>query len=179
MIYNIDANLLFEVMGFYKSLDYKLCSCPLVVDKDVSDFTKPQDRGALHHIGGKYFVGSAEQGFLQMIKDNDNLNKNMLFITPCHRDEDVKDESHLEIFIKVELISLVKNPIEDVIKMYNIILNTNPEIVKTKDGCDLEINNIEVGSYGKNSYLGVEYYYGTGLALPRLEYALNKDFDLC
>lgn len=38
---------------------------------------------------------------------------------------------------------------------------------------DLEINNIEVGSYGIRQYKNLFWVYGTGLAEPRFSQAIN------
>lgn len=174
MIYDIDAELLMEAMSFYKKLGYVPCSCPMIVDEDVINYTLPVGRKALNHIDDGFYVGSAEQGFLQMIKENNIRHDKMMFITPCQRDEDILDESHLIVFMKVELISLSKPIIQDVLSFYKF-KNYNVDVVMTDVGYDLEINNIEVGSFGVNSFKNVEYNYGTGLALPRLNFALSVE----
>ena len=170
MSYNIDANLLMKAMSFYNNLGYKPCKCSLLVDEDVILHTLPENRKPLHHIYGKFYVGSAEQSFLQKIKDGEVLYDKMMFITPCQRDEEVLDESHLEMFLKVELISLVSPVLKDVESFYKSV-GYDVNIVKTSCGEDIELNNVEIGSFGSNEYLGVNYFYGTGIALPRIEYA--------
>jgi hypothetical protein len=47
------------------------------------------------------------------------------------------------------------------------MLGESPELVPIADTYDIEINGIEVGSYGIRSVDDVQYIYGTGLALPR------------
>lgn len=172
MSYNIDANLLMKAMSFYNNLGYKPCKCSLLVDEDVILHTLPENRKPLHHIDGKFYVGSAEQSFLQKIKDGEVLYDKMMFITPCQRDEEVLDESHLEMFLKVELVSLVSPVLKDVESFYKSV-GYDVNIVKTPCGEDVELNNVEIGSFGSNEYLGVNYFYGTGVAFPRIEYA-NK-----
>ena len=172
MSYNIDANLLMNAMNFYSNLGYKPCKCPTLVDEDIISHTLPENRKPLHHIDGKFYVGSAEQSFLQKIKEGEMLYDKMMFITPCQRDEDVLDESHLEVFLKVELINLVSPVLMDVESFYKSI-GYDISIVKTSCGYDIELNNVEIGSFGSNSYLGVNYFYGTGIAFPRIEYAME------
>jgi hypothetical protein len=46
-------------------------------------------------------------------------------------------------------------------------LNNEIKIVKTNIGYDLELNNIELGSYGVRKYGQLHWVYGTGLAEPR------------
>ena len=170
MSYNIDTNLLMTAMNFYSDLGYKPCKCSILVDEDVISHTLPENRKPLHHIDGKFYVGSAEQSFLQKIKGGEILCDKMMFITPCQRDEDVLDESHLEVFLKVELINLISPVLMDVESFYKNI-GYDISIVKTSCGYDIELNNTEIGSFGSNSYLGINYFYGTGIAFPRIEYA--------
>ena len=40
---------------------------------------------------------------------------------------------------------------------------------------DISLNGIEVGSYGYRTYAGHHWIFGTGLALPRMTIALEKD----
>ena len=47
------------------------------------------------------------------------------------------------------------------------------DVVPTKEGYDLMINGIEVGSYGLRMGNGYEWVYGTGLAEPRFSVAIN------
>jgi hypothetical protein len=41
---------------------------------------------------------------------------------------------------------------------------------------DIEINGVEVGSYGYRTYEGFNWIYGTGCAEPRLTQALEREF---
>ena len=54
-------------------------------------------------------------------------------------------------------------------------MNNVPTAVKTDEGYDLEINGIEVGSYGARYHAKIGWWaYGTGLAEPRYTTAMNK-----
>ena len=50
-------------------------------------------------------------------------------------------------------------------------VNSNFEIVKTEEGLDIELNGIEIGSYGYRSYKDFHWIYGTALAEPRFSLA--------
>ena len=102
--------------------------------------------------------------------------------SPCFRDEVKCDEIHFPYFFKVELISInSKSPewdmdqcIDHAQDFFTANCNDKIEIVKTKDGFDLNLNNIEIGSYGIRSYEGFQWVYGTGLAEPRFSQAKNE-----
>lgn len=183
VMFNINADLIYQAMTFYKERGYSLISAPYVVDKDIVSYTLPQGRKSLPHASYGDYVGSAEQSIYQLIKDNGRkaLPKKCLMITPCQRDEPILDETHLEIFLKIELISLDlgfshKNIRDDVLDLYESLDIENVTYVKQDDGIsyDININSTEIGSYGYRWFDGVLVSYGTGLALPRFEYAVNK-----
>lgn len=174
----IDTELLMKAMSFYQGLGYKPIPAPMLVDKDIVELTLPKGNEAREHLG-KYYVGSAEQSFYQLIKNGMKPDGSYMMITPCERDE-VEDELHLGIFIKVELVSTVKSK-EDILRdvadfLYDSYIGHN--IVETENGFDLEVNNIEVGSYGTNTYLGYDINYGTGVAFPRLTQATGYTHNI-
>ena len=168
-MYNIDIGLLNSAYLFYLMRGYKPLSAPMIVDKDISDLTLPEGREAKEHLGQVY-VGSAEQSFYQLLKDGLKPEGSYMMLTPCHRDE-VNDETHLDIFLKIELVSLSAtsiNILKDTRDFY-VFLGEKVDIIKTEDfgSYDLEIGGIEVGSFGHRFYDDYLVSYGTGLALPR------------
>lgn len=174
----IDTELLMKAMSFYQGIGYKPIPAPMLVDKDIVELTIPKGNKAREHLG-KYYVGSAEQSFYQIIKDGMKPDGSYMMITPCERDE-VEDELHLGIFLKVELISTVKSK-EDILRdasdfLYHSYIGHN--IVKTENGFDLEVNGIEVGSYGAIKYSGYDITFGTGIALPRLTKATGYTYNI-
>lgn len=182
-MFNIDANLIYEAMTFFKMRGYEFISVPYVVDKDIVAYTLPENRKALSHASYGDYVGSAEQSIYQIIKDYGvkSLPDKCLMITPCQRDEPILDESHLEIFLKIELVSFNlgfghTSIRDDVLDFYKSLNVENMTYVIQDDGVsyDININNIEVSSYGYRWFDNVLVSYGTGLALPRFEYAVNK-----
>ena len=67
--YPIDIKLLHEALNYFSSLGYEYLSAPLLVDLDVVSHTLPNGNKAKQHIDDLYYVGSAEQSILQLIKD--------------------------------------------------------------------------------------------------------------
>lgn len=173
---NISAALIYDAMFYFKNLGYEFITCPMLVDEDVLSFTMPKGRQPKRH-NGKCYVGSAEQSIYQMIKDGKYLPAKVLAITPCQRDEELFDETHQEIFLKIELActdeSITYQKIAmDVMEFY-LGINKSSQFVNFGDSLDIEINGIEVGSYGQRTYNGRTIHYGTGLALPRFLQASN------
>ena len=173
-MYDIDLKVLYEAINHYKNLGYKMIPAPLLVDEDIVSLTLPEGRKAKEHVDGLFYVGSAEQSAYQLYKDGSlGLGKYML-LTPCQRYEDVLDETHLEIFLKLELISLggeYSSILNDVLSFYN---NDKCVVVNTSQGEDININDIEVGSFGSRIFMGKNFCFGTGIALPRYTQAINR-----
>lgn len=181
---NIDLGLIRRAMDFYGCLEMKV---PYLVDPDIMDFTCPPGvvDERLTHINGKQYVASAEQSFLQLEKEGKLTPelKWMIALTPCYRDEYILDETHYNIFLKLEIFDY--NPKGSVdysrfwaIKMQQFFaeegLNTN--LVETAIGYDVCTKcGLELGSFGyRVSPKGVKYVYGTGLAEPRASMAIEK-----
>lgn len=177
----ISANLIYKALESYKSLGYKLVDVPMLVEEQYSLLTKPKGKVDLFHSNGKVYVASAEQSFIQMFQQGKLRHGKYAAITPCYRDEGILDDIHFNIFLKIELIDVGGCGVAPMINDAQVFLynNTNhfAKAVKTNDSemsYDLEINNIEVGSYGVR-YMpdGTPYVYGTGLAEPRTSYACS------
>lgn len=175
---NISATLIYSAMSFFKDKGYRFITVPMLVDEDIVNLTLPSDCAAKYH-NDKCYVGSAEQSIYQLIKEGKDLPSKVLAITPCQRDDTI-DEFHQEIFLKIEL-ACTDNTVTyhdiaiDVMEYYNT-LTDNAKYVDFTDfdnTCDIEINTIEVGSYGMREYNGRIIHFGTGLALPRFLQAIN------
>lgn len=183
---NIDLNLIYEAINFYGC---KLAKVPYLVDSDIMDHTCPswvRDQ-RLTHSNGKQYVASAEQSFLQMEKDGklSLSDEPMVALTPCFRDEAILDDTHLNIFLKLEIFEY--NPVEINVasdlcwatSMQKFFLSQGllTHILKTDIGYDVMTKDgLELGSFGyRLTPKGIPYVYGTGLAEPRASIALQKN----
>ena len=168
-MYNIDAGLLGTAMNYYMMRGYKPLSAPMLVDKDIVEITLPEGKKAKQHLD-KFYVGSAEQSFYQLVKQGFKPEGSYMMLTPCQRDE-IPSESNLEIFLKLELISMDKAAFiiaKDACDLYTILGSEVKAVITEDFSClDLEIGGVEVGSYGSRIFNGMVINYGTGLALPR------------
>lgn len=169
----IPFELLNKFKALYEEKGFLYIDVPYVVDYDVDNFTRPgYNESIIHEVGKTNYAGSGEQGFLQLIKNGSFLRGNLQTITVCNRG-DYPDDIHFKTFVKLELFSTEMGYEE----MANMVLSLYPEgcyMIKYSDSIDIEsYDNVELGSYGERTFMGVKYTYGTGLALPRFsnEYA--------
>lgn len=173
-MYDIDLSLLLKASNYYENLGYNSTSAPLLVDKDVINLTLPPTRHVTPHLD-KYYVGSAEQSFYQLLKEGLKPVEQYMMLTPCVRDE-CPNSTHLGVFLKLELLIPGNNFInifQDVFDFYSNE-NLNPQLVNTEEGLDIYINDLEVGSFGTRKVYEQDVSYGTGLALPRITQAINN-----
>lgn len=179
----ISSELVMNALNYYSKY-FSLIDVPTYIKKEYIKHTAPNKKVLSH--GELAYVGSAEQSFIQMHQEGKLTKGFLMAITPCHRDEEVLDETHLEVFLKIELIFVgghIKNKLLSGVMVF--FKSMNPEgITDMVDSgnrlgeVDILMNGIEIGSYGE-AYMpdGTPYTYGTGLAEPRFSYAksLNKD----
>jgi len=167
---------------FWFAKDFAPIEVPWLVTEEATKITYPKGAGPFSSYQGD-LLGSGEQGFLQLILEGQLKGGYYSTITPCFRD-DQTDIYHSKHFMKLELINIAPiNPQEEfnidllqkAVLFYRTIINPNDlKMVKKTDSCyDLELNGIEVGSYGRSRYKDFVWDYGTGLALPRFSQAAS------
>lgn len=180
----INWRLIVLAQGYYESLGYQYVETPWMVPTTYTEKTKPfKDKSFvldsdLFENQSNELVGSAEQGFLYFIDHNKMKPGKYLSISPCFRTDNY-DELHQPWFLKLELIIVgptdkdsVNSILEDSFKFFKTITKGNLEIINLPDkSYDINLNGIEIGSYGLRTINNTNYIYGTGLALPRFNIA--------
>ena len=195
MISNINMKNFIKIVNEYSAQRYNMTTVPMLIDKKIVETTLPKDKQACMFNDQYAYVGSAEQSFLHLKAGKLATGKHMA-MTSCYRD-DAEDESHIRVFLKLELIhvlspdvissnsevnrnlmSMIKKcsaTFRDVCHSEEIFDNISVEFVGNNESQhDILLNGIEIGRYGIRDYLGKKYIYGTGVAEPRLSYALSK-----
>ena len=176
----IDYGRLDRSLRFYESFGFKRIESPWTVTKDVSSITKPLGGKDWEIVGkDKVLVASGEQSFLYLYLKGFLPKGKYQTTTPCFREEPF-DRTHTKYFIKNELI-ITDDVNEDSLKFvvdtckqfYESELEVVVDIVETKEGYDLEVNGVEIGSYGIRSCEYLKWIYGTGLAEPRMTFIKN------
>lgn len=176
----IDYGLLGRAMEFYKAQGYTSINVPWMVRTSISNITLPNEDNAfmVTTTNGQYkhLVGSAEQGFLEMLADN-TVSEDEYYVscTPCFRRGDIKyayDANHnpvgvinQEAFMKVELSFATQNPLNmawkrvllaDALQLLEHLGVTDIKVLESMDGNSADImaldatteSLIELGSYG-------------------------------
>jgi len=187
----VELELITFAETFYRSKGYKKIDVPWAVDSDVLDITLPPGKKGTDLLEKK-LVGSAEQSYLQLLKEHQLAPGKYLATTPCFRDDKL-DELHQHYFLKTELINVHigenLNPqaaqkeldamISDALQFFNFFVPA--KLIQTESGQDLvdQKFGIELGSYGLRRHAfskdyQVQWVYGTGIALPRLNYVLEQ-----
>lgn len=162
----------------YGALGYARTDVPWIVSRQAYRETAPGDHLYMQTIGG-YLVGSAEQSFIQLLKEGVNVGKAQA-ITPCFRWEEEYDDLHYPYFMKLELFSPcfakydLTLMIGDAITLFRRYCD--PVVTQTDIGFDLvdRRTGIELGSYGVRTASEHRFTYGTGLAEPRLSDVLRR-----
>lgn len=179
-------NRLTEALDFYARRGYTYVNAPWVVSSSASGVTRPKDGFDLvvNPTNGDpawgVLVASAEQSFIEMLWNRELQRGKYVALTPCFRIERERTDAIRPWFAKVELINVgvatedsVKEMLYDAADFMDSYCNDSTVMVVTPDGYDLFLHNYEVGSYGVRTDELWEWTYGTGLAEPRFQVALN------
>lgn len=176
----IDYGIIDRSIKFYENKGFSRIESPWTVTKEISGITKPEGKPDWEIIGkNKVLVASGEQSFLYLYLKG-FLPKGMYqTVTPCFRDESF-DKTHTKYFIKNELIitdNVTETSLGCIINyckdFFESELESKVDIKKTEIGYDLEVNGIEIGSYGIRNCEYLDWVYGTGVAEPRLTMIKN------
>lgn len=175
----IRYDLIAKAIDFYEGKGFKYVEVPWIVGRDAINVTLPDGKVPLETQDGT-LVGSAEQAFIQLAMDDAIKPGRYVAASPCFRD-DVPDRLHQRYFFKVELIAIARDvlpsmSVEEMAELARSFYATLPggascELAHVSAGIDLEIDGVELGSYGSRSHDGWRWTYGTGFAEPRFSIA--------
>lgn len=188
---SINYSLISKAINFYEKIGFQYLEVPWIVSDKAVNITLPKERKG-HRCKTGMLVGSAEQSFIQLMIDNQIKPGYYVAAGPCFRDDEV-DLLHQETFFKVELIDLkfddeninIDSVDTDVQWMVNKALNfftsipggELSKIISLSENCfDIELNDIEIGSYGIRRFKNFHWIYGTGIAEPRFSIAQCNEF---
>jgi hypothetical protein len=184
----IDYALIGKAIAAYQRLGFEYIEVPWLVQRSSVEVTCPDQLrwfvlDAPQGFRDHHLIASGEQSFIQLLP---TLVSGQPYVccTPCFRDD--SGPHHYPWFMKVELIVPQPQHPRDALglvvtaaqKVMYRIGRSRPEL-KLMDGAtrehfelyDLEINGLEVGSYGLRSIDDKMWAYGTGLAEPRFSEA--------
>lgn len=162
MVTAIDWSRLARAVEFYKACGYRYVELPWAVDDRIVAITAPHEHWRSQVKGLGSLVGSAEQAFLSLDAMG-ALDKDLYCaLTPCFRvaEDPAQAETHQQHFMKVELFSnnggprerILDRMIDDAHRFFQSEKRPadDLQIVPGDEAgtFDLEINGVEVGSYG-------------------------------
>lgn len=173
-----------------KTCGYVSLPVPWIVPREVCAITRPRNANEItvschEHTTGLFdgeLVGSGEQGFLA-IRSQLKAKEKYVTTTPCFRSETKYEPGIREPwFMKVELMvwepEFPQLALDNVIHVAQMIMGPwarNLEMVPVgANQVDLNLNGIEVGSYGYREHEDFSWVYGTAMAEPRFSFALEK-----
>lgn len=187
MIEPINWRRLAAAIEFYQALGFHYVETPWKVDPASARVTCPPN-GHIEMVDDLALVASAEQGFIDLERYSllpDYVN--FVSCTPCFRQIDAgRSKYHHPYFMKVELYVRLNEDDEAPAAAWELVHRASRfmkehgaediRAVHLDDGSvDLEINGIEVGSYGYREHPEIgRWAYGTGLAEPRFTQALES-----
>lgn len=180
---HINWQLLSEALAYYQAQGYTYVEAPWTVRRDVTEVTFPHAYEAMGHDNGlnNDLVGSAEQSFIQLTLDGALTKGRYIALTPCFRQEPKISATHRSYFMKVELFDSQTPTEEQLQKITDLAFNwfkqkTNGklEIVQTENGLDINLNDIEIGSYMLQKHGDLQWICATGHAEPRFSVANTK-----
>ena len=176
----INWTLLAHAVDFYQKSGFSYKEVPWTASPEALRTTYPgYDKNTCKWLN---LVGSAEQSFIQLHFDGHLPPGDYVALTPCFREEEVLDDTHQSCFMKVELFrsgKVTEQSLTDIIdicfKWFQSQCGSGTlEKVITENGVDINLNGIEVGSYGIHTYNGFSWIYATGHAEPRFSVALTQ-----
>lgn len=184
---HINWTLLAKAQQYYANHNYHYCEVPYLIPESYGMLTKPHnDRSFildsdLFASSPHELVGSAEQGFLYLMVNKQLKHDKLFSITPCFRTENYNGTTHFPWFMKCELfhksskLQDCQNMLQDAMHFFEQFTDKNNLniIQTTNESWDIELNGIEIGSYGLRHFSFGSFIYGTGLALPRFDIAHN------
>ena len=184
----IDWGILHRACIHYSYLGYEQKETPWIIPENYGKTTKPHvDKSFVHNNDmfknqAHELVGSAEQGFIYLLLNNLLPVGKYFSVSPCFR-VDNYDSTHLPWFMKLELliyspgkeIEYLNTILQDAFTFFNMNSENQCQKIMLDDGTyDINLNGLEIGSYGIREIENIKYIYGTGIALPRFNVA-NKN----
>lgn len=184
----IDYGRIGAAIRYYSDLGYKYVEVPWAVPGWAINVTAPACSKPML-APGSVLIGSAEQAFIYLEESGQLEKGKFVACSPCFRRGDDRSEFHQQTFMKVELYANDRTDIIAVQKMIEDARNFAQDqaadtdyrinVVATNDftsifSYDINLNDIEIGSYGSREHGALQWVYGTGVAEPRFSMAKSR-----
>lgn len=175
-----------QSIEFYAQAGFKRIEAPWWVPNEIMNITLPEGKDPIDTLyylakNKKSLVASGEQSLLYLANQGLLPGGKYQTVTPCFRDE-VQGPTRRKFFMKNELMvagTQSESELQAIIQTAMEFFKTQVpdasklQVVKTKEGFDIEYGGIELGSYGIRRCSFLDWVYGTGVAEPRTERAIR------
>jgi hypothetical protein len=176
---------LIRTLRHYQANDFTYIEVPWTVPPEITKVTYPKRIEGQNTLWGD-IVGSAEQSFIYLADREGLPSGKYCALTPCFRVEKEINRRNRPYFMKVELFQSIRVNeaslhaiIDQAMDWFKQLApNGNLEIVNTDEGLDIDLNGMEIGSYGIRKYKNIHWIYATALAEPRFSVALACENQL-
>lgn len=174
-----------QAQTFYRAAGYGNVEVPWIVTPAAVVATLPPKKKMIQSNFGCH-VGSAEQGFIQMMIDGTLEPGKWQATGPCFREEEEYNELTRQTFFKTELIwympedekSAYEQVMNDALQCFFAISDGDAfNIMQTDEGVDIFCNGVELGSYGVRKMGDHLWVFGTGIAEPRFTMVVQKGYS--
>lgn len=182
----IDYGRLERALRYYELCGFEYVELPYTASQQAIQMTFDGNYSSQILPNGAVLVGSGEQAFCDLLLQGKlKLNEKYMGLTPCFREEEIYNDIHRPYFLKLELYSPVPsikagheymNFFSSISKrFFQSEIESNLSISKTHtpNSIDLNLNQIEIGSYLVNTSNKFCWACGTGLAEPRFSAAIS------
>lgn len=185
----IDYQKIADAIEHYKKYGFELIDVPWCVVEEANRVTLPKHIARVETPWGD-LIGSAEQGFIDLMIDSLMPHGRYMAVSPCFRIEEQYSELTRPYFMKLELIeyrpahpwsnSPAQSPtlacefmIEAAMAFFSSYVRCDRIPMENESTDIVTPDGIELGSYGMRSFKTHKWVYGTGLAEPRLSSAIE------
>lgn len=173
---DINWEILTKAARYYENLGFTRVEVPWLVSEAAVRSTFGGESVPI--FKGLHNIGSGEQGFVELMLQGKLPEGKYFTITPCFRDEERETALTRYSFMKLELCvtdmgASMYNVIDSCRTLFETLSGQQTETILVDDTLDIELNGIEIGSYGVRTYMGHRWIYATGLAEPRFSQACS------
>lgn len=174
-----------DAISYYTDIGYEYVEVPWVVPMWAIEATCPTPE-TVPLIFDRGLVGSAEQSFIFLDSTGSLPKGKYVACSPCFRVGDNDGYLHQSEFMKVELFSNIivdryalDEMVMEAMEFFRQQLTRRPYALARADEdrhmADINLNGIEIGSYGLRELNDLRWVYGTAVAEPRFSMAMLRD----
>ena len=186
-MFNISYQRLASAITYYTGIGYEYIEVPWAVPRSAIEVTCTNpDLMLKAYPLPTILVGSAEQSFIALDAVGELDRGRYIGCSPCFRPGDEDGLFRQNMFMKVELYRTdhvdhhaINEMVMEAMEFFSQQLASTEYALyraqEQRDCCDIELNGVEIGSYGIRQHDKRNWVYGTAIAEPRFSMAAARD----